>query len=322
MTESMRITVHVDVQSLSYARGAADEGRQPSLAAPRQAEPAGAPVAKRARIDGATGPTPAAPQRPTPPASPSVTELWNALPRDIWENIFKQAHKLDSPDGKKKYCYSPYGQYKEVYLACSSRATYAAWSAPDSRQQTMRIHHQSAWVADGRDPRAPLEFFRDKWTQARLPFAYLIKIGGTKLAPTDMPELWSHLFQRARGLKRLGIKCCPQLVPKDLEGLAVFSNLHQLTLPGDASHLNDQSLSVIGGLTTLRSLQLAGGHIDGRVDDLEPTAITAEGVKNLAGLHQLEMLNINGNTLHVDALQPLYGLKRLQKIGRAWRARR
>jgi hypothetical protein len=51
------------------------------------------------------------------------------------------------------------------------------------------------------------------------------------------------------------------------------------------------------------------------VDDLEPTAITAEGVKNLAGLHLLEQLYINGNTLHVDALQPLYGLKRLQELG-------
>jgi hypothetical protein len=315
MTDSMRIQAHVGLQSFSSISAAADERPQPGLTAPRQAEPAGAPVAKRARIDGATGPTPAAPQRPAPPASPSVTELWNALPRDIWENIFKQAHRLDSPDGKKKYCYSPYGQYKEVYLACSSRSPYAAWSAPDSRQQTMRIHHQSAWVADGRDPRAPLEFFRDKWTQARLPFAYLIIIGGAKLAPTDMPELWSHLSQHARGLKRLSIDSCPQLAPKDLEGLAVFSNLHQLTLPGDASHLNDQSLSVIGGLTTLRSLQLVGGHMDGRVDDLEPTAITAEGVKNLAGLRQLEMLLINGNTLHVDALRPLYDLKRLQKLG-------
>jgi hypothetical protein len=319
MTDSMRIRAHVGLQSFSFISAAADERPQPSLMAPRQAEPAGAPVAKRARVDGATGPTLAAPQRPTPSASPSVTELWNALPRDIWENIFEQVDKEGAPDEKEGYCSSPYGQCREVYLACSSRAPYAAWSAPDSSQQKMRIHYQSARVADGRDSRAPLEFFRDEWTKARLPFAYLIKIGGAKLAPTDMPEVWAQLLQHARGLKRLGIKCCPQLAPKDLEGLAGFSNLHQLALPGDASHLNDQSLSVIGSLTTLKCLQLAGGHIDGRVDDLEPTAITAEGVKNLAGLHQLERLLINGNTLHVDALRPLYGLKRLQELGvRNW----
>jgi hypothetical protein len=314
MTDSMRIRAHVGLQSFSSISGAADERRQPSPTAPRQAEPAGAPVAKRARVGGATGPTLAAPQRPTPPASPSVTELWNALPRDIWENIFEHAHRLASPDGKNEYCCSPHGQYKEVYLACSSRAPYAVWSAPDFNQQKTRVYYQSAWVADGHDPRAPLEFFRDEWIQARLPFADFLITGGAKLAPTDMPELWSHLCQHAKGLKRLSVKSCPQLAPRDLEGLAGFSNLHQLSLPGDTSHLNDQSLSVIGGLTTLKILGIASGNFGGRIDHLEPTAITAEGVKNLTGLHELEMLFMGGRPLHVDALQPLYGLKRLQRL--------
>jgi hypothetical protein len=75
MTDSMRIRAHVGLQSFSSISGAADEQLQPSLTAPRQLEPAEAPVAKRARVDGATGPTPSAPQRPTPSASPSVTEL-------------------------------------------------------------------------------------------------------------------------------------------------------------------------------------------------------------------------------------------------------
>ena len=101
-------------RSLSPAKSRADDGHQPISTQPGQAEPTDAPAAKRARVVGADGPTLAAPQRPAPPTRPSVTELWNTLPRDIWEKIFEDVHKVSTPDVKQGYRDALYDQQRAV----------------------------------------------------------------------------------------------------------------------------------------------------------------------------------------------------------------
>jgi hypothetical protein len=85
-------------------------------------------------------------------------------------------------------------------------------------------------------------------------------------------------------------------------------------LPGDASHVNDQTLSIISKLTALKILQLTGCASQDHMDNPRPIAITAAGISKLAGLRQMEMLLIDGLPFHVDDLKPLYGLSRLQRL--------